>query len=245
MLGRPRFRGSSRVRIGGILNNQKTVGDLNPSDYNPRKITPQELAALKSALEVFGDLGGVVFNRTTGRLVGGHQRVKTLDASWPIKIIIKYPEPTKTGTVAQGHIETPFGDLYYREVEWTEAVEKAANIAANQHGGSWDDAKLKDLLVGLDDGSGLLSLTGFNEVDLSGLIERQAAAEEKAPIAETPAEKENLFEQLVFVLTREQMAEVGFALDKAIKAGDFGATGNANARGNALARIAAAYAGKP
>lgn len=215
------------------------VSDLRAAGYNPRTITDAELAALKQALEVFGDLGGIVFNRTTRNLVGGHQRVKTLLPDWPIKIIIRYPEPTKTGTVAQGHIETPFGDLYYREVEWTEAVEKAANLAANQHGGSWDDAKLKDLLVGLDDGSGLLALTGFNEVDLSGLMDRAGAA--AAGITETPAEKDSMFEQLTFVVTRAQMSEIGFALDQAVKAGPFGETGNANARGNALARIAASY----
>lgn len=224
------------------MSETKKVGDLRGASYNPRKITEQELDALKKALEVFGDLGGIIFNKKTGNLVGGHQRVKTLDASWPIFLApaSELSERDKNvGTVALGWINTPFGRLAYREVEWEINVEKAANIAANQHGGSWDDAALKDLLVGLDDGSGLLALTGFNEVDLSGLMDRQAAAE--TPLTPSPAENDSLFEQLTFVVTRSQMSEIGFALDQAVKAGPFGETGNANARGNALARIAAAY----
>lgn len=219
---------------------EKQVGALHPAPYNPRRIEEAELAGLKQALEVFGDLGGIVFNRRTEQLVGGHQRVKTLDKSWPLWIA---PDDTLTegdrrvGTVAMGFIETPFGRLSYREVDWDQKIEKAANMAANKWGGSWDDAALKDLLTEIDDGSGLIGLSGFNEVDLSGLMDRDGVA----AMTETPAEKEQLFEQLTFVVTRAQMSDIGFALDKADKAGPFGETGNANKRGNALARIAAAY----
>ena len=62
-------------------------GDLSPASYNPRKISPEQLKALGDALKVFGDLGGIVRNRKTGNLVGGHQRVKSLDPAWPIKAI--------------------------------------------------------------------------------------------------------------------------------------------------------------
>ncbi len=221
------------------MKNEK-VSDLKAAPYNPRKIEDAELAALKKALEVFGDLGGIIVNRKTGNLVGGHQRVKTLDKSWGIwtdNAANLTAGDKAVGTVAIGFVDTPFGRLSYREVDWAENVEKAANLAANQHGGSWDDAALKDLLVGLDDGSGLLALTGFNEVDLSGLMDRAGAA----AMAPTPEDKDSMFEQLTFVVTRQQMSEIGFALDQAVKAGPFGDTGNANARGNALARIAAAY----
>lgn len=214
------------------------AGDLRPASYNPRMIGDAELAALKQALEVFGDLGGIIKNRKTGNLVGGHQRVKTLDPSWPLWIA---PPDTLTegdkrvGTVAMGFIETPFGRLSYREVEWDENLEKAANVAANKHGGKWDDGKLKELLVSIDDGTPLLSLTGFGTVDLDGMLGRGVPA----PL---PSEADKLFEQLTIVVTKEQLATIGFAIDKAIKAGPFEKTGNENKRGNAIARICAAYA---
>jgi len=209
------------------------VGDLIANPRNPRTITDAQLAALKQSLEVFGDLGGVVKNKKTGRLVGGHMRVRTLDASWPIRIEERLT-PDKCGTVARGFIDTPYGEISYREVDWTEEVEAAAMVAANQHGGEWSDAALKEILIGLDDGSGLIELSGFDTTDLSGLLDRQ-------PPAPTPSEKEVLFEQISFVVTKEQLSAIGYALDKAGKAGDFGDTGNQNARGNALARICESY----
>lgn len=220
------------------------VGDLRPAEYNPRKISDAQSKALKQALEVFGDLGGIIFNRRTGNLVGGHQRVKTLDASWPIKITESsrsidgeklIPDLDKCGTVARGFIETPFGPLSYREVVWEEKVERAANVAANKHGGEWDDDKLRDLLVLLDDGSGLLELTGFGSVDLEGLV---GHGTEDLP---TPSENDRLFEQITFTVTKSQLATIGFALDTAAKSGPFENTVNENKRGNALFRIAEYY----
>ena len=60
----------------------KNVKDLNPAEYNPRRITKKRLALLGEALKEFGDLSGVTFNIRTQRLVSGHQRVKHLDPGW-------------------------------------------------------------------------------------------------------------------------------------------------------------------
>ena len=214
------------------------VGELKAAPYNPRKISASELKALGDSLGVFGDLGIITVNRKTGNMVSGHQRIKTLDASWPI--ILSTEELTegdkKVGTVAVGFILTPFGRLAYREVDWELKTEQAANIAANNPAGQWDDAALKAILVDLDDGSGLIELSGFSNTDLEGLLDRQ-------PPAPTPSEAEVMFEQISFVVTKEQLSAIGFALDKATKAGDFGDTGNQNARGNALARICEMYQG--
>ena len=50
--------------------------DLKPNPGNPRKITDERLSMLKKSIETFGDLSGFVYNRTTQRLSGGHQRQK-------------------------------------------------------------------------------------------------------------------------------------------------------------------------
>ena len=112
------------------------VKDLKPAGYNPRKISREKLSALKKSLEEFGDLSGIVYNTRTQTLIGGHQRIKNLDPSWPI---IKKAQTDKTGTTAAGYVETPHGHLTYREVDWPEIKEKQANIAANAHGGEFDE----------------------------------------------------------------------------------------------------------
>ena len=146
----------------------KTVSSLSPSDYNPRKISDKQLDNLGKAMAEFGDLSGIIFNVRTNRIVGGHQRIKKLAPAWEI---IKEPASDQVGTVALGHIETPFGRWQYREVDWEEKKELAANVAANKHGGEWDFPKLKDILVELDDGAFDMDLTGFGEGELKELID--------------------------------------------------------------------------
>ncbi len=178
----------------------KKVANLRPADYNPRVISAGQLERLKKALAEYGDLGGVISNRTTGNLVGGHQRVKLFDKSWPIELTATYDPARADGTVAEGYVLGPEGTRFaYREVEWPLAKEKAANIAANQHGGEFDMAALKAMLVELDDGAFDLGLTGFDERQLAAMIDR--AADVPMPDA-LPEESE--FSQMTFIVTRER-----------------------------------------
>lgn len=146
------------------------VGDLRPSPYNPRRITDEQKKRLKKAIEEFGDLSGIVFNRRTGRLVGGHQRIKVI----PQNAIIEkteLPIASRTGTVAYGYIIIDNEKYSYREVDWDEGKEKAANIAANAHGGDWDEDKLGEILKELSaDKSFDIELTGFDLGDIYNMF---------------------------------------------------------------------------
>jgi site-specific DNA-methyltransferase (adenine-specific) len=158
----------------------RTVGTLTPAPYNPRKITDKQLGMLAKSMAEFGDLSGIVRNVKTGNLVGGHQRIKNLDPSWPI---ISAPHTDNTGTVALGYIETPSGRWQYREVDWPEKKEAAANIAANQHGGEFDLPALKEIILTLDDGSFDMDLIGFNshEIELMMTAEFQGEPADAEP----------------------------------------------------------------
>ena len=57
------------------------ISKLNPAEYNPRKnLQPgdAEYEKLKRSMEQFGYVEPVVWNKTTGRVIGGHQRLKVL-----------------------------------------------------------------------------------------------------------------------------------------------------------------------
>jgi len=140
-----------------------------PNPRNPRKISEEQLKMLVEALKKFGDLSGLIFNRQTQRLVGGHQRVKVLGES-PVTIVKKYDAPTGVGTVAEGYVTFEGERFVYREVEWDEATENAAMIAANKHGGDWDFPMLSELLLELDQGDADLSLTGFTPAELERMV---------------------------------------------------------------------------
>ena len=50
---------------------------LKPSEYNPRKIKPQDFSQIKKSLEEFGFVQPLVVNKAAGRegiIIGGHQR---------------------------------------------------------------------------------------------------------------------------------------------------------------------------
>ena len=55
-----------------------SIPDLKPAPYNPREITADALKRLQRSVEEFGDISGIVWNRQTGNMVSGHQRLKAL-----------------------------------------------------------------------------------------------------------------------------------------------------------------------
>ena len=104
------------------------VEELKAAEYNPRKdLKPgdPEYEKLKRSIQEFGYVEPVIWNRRTGRVVGGHQRLKVMK------------------------------DLGYTEVDCVvvdleEPQEKALNIALNKISGEWDTTLLADLLRDLD-----------------------------------------------------------------------------------------------
>src|SRR6185437_13190384 len=57
------------------------IGQLQPAPYNPRKVLSPKSPAykkLKASLAEFGLVEPLVWNETTGRVVGGHARLRIL-----------------------------------------------------------------------------------------------------------------------------------------------------------------------
>jgi hypothetical protein len=138
---------------------------------------------LRDSLKEFGDLSGFVFNRKTGRLVGGHQRQKALPKDATITIETQLKKATPNGNVAE--VVLVRGERFrYREVQWPVKKERQAMLAANQHGGEWEKDQLAHLLSEMDSASQLLA--GFDEDEVKRLL-----ASITAPV-EFPVVDENL-----------------------------------------------------
>jgi len=60
------------------LMERKKLADLNPAEYNPREIRQEALDGLQGSIDRFGVLVPIIWNRRSGRIVGGHQRYKVL-----------------------------------------------------------------------------------------------------------------------------------------------------------------------
>lgn len=162
----------------------KTLGGLKANPKNPRTITDKKLAMLKGALDRFGDLGCIVYNRKTKRLVGGHQRSKALPPEAKINIMREYDPPTKKGTVAVGYARVNGERFAYREVAWDDEMEAAANIAANKGAGEWDLPQLAGMMADIESMGFDLDLTMFDDeerMNLANMLHEpnfEAASEE-------------------------------------------------------------------
>jgi DNA modification methylase len=134
------------------------IHKIKPAQYNPRKnLKPgdAEYDKLAKSIDKFDCVEPLVWNRRTGNLVGGHQRLKVLIARGDKKV---------TCAVVDLPLER----------------EKALNLALNKIAGEWDEKKLAavlDELVRIPDFD--LDLTGFDLPEASELIDEFLVGEKK------------------------------------------------------------------
>jgi len=124
------------------------VTKIKAAKYNPRKdLKPgdTEYEKLRRSIAEFGYVEPVVWNKTTGNVVGGHQRLKILlaDGATAIDCVV---------------------------VELDAAKEKALNLALNKIQGEWDNEKLALVIADLQGVDFDLSLTGFDPAEIDALF---------------------------------------------------------------------------
>jgi len=157
----------------------KKISQLTPNPQNPRLISKSALNGLRESLKKFGDLSGVVFNKTTGQLVGGHQRVKIFSEIDP-KIIMT--------SETDGWFEYEGHKFPYREVEWSESKEAQANLTANnpEIQGAWDLEKLPEIVATAQTEEGFDSLQLGSIADIANPPDTDLNADE-VPEVDPPA----------------------------------------------------------
>lgn len=124
------------------------IDDIEEAEYNPRKMRPSSFAKLKASIERWGLVDPLIVNKTNGRLVGGHQRLRAARDLGHEKVPVVY-------------------------VELDDDEEKALNIALNnaELAGEWDTPKLAQLLADLK-GTDVAALTGFDQHQAAQFIEK-------------------------------------------------------------------------
>ena len=148
---------------------RKRLEELTRADYNPRvNLEPgdYEYENLFNSIEEFGYVVPIIWNKRTGNIVGGHQRLTVLMNS------------------GVEEAEVSVVDLDIEQ-------EKQLNVALNRIEGRWDNNMLRDLLNELDE-EGLAESTGFDrrEIDfmnrtIDDLIDNEVVEAEREGIEET------------------------------------------------------------
>ena len=133
------------------------INDLISPDWNPRQITEEELKKLETSLNEFGYIEPIIVNDVNNHIVGGNQRCKALKQLGYEEVDVVYV-----------HIE----DIH---------KEKACNVALNKISGDWDNDKLKVVLEEIELSPIDVSLTGFDEIELT---EMEITTEEPTEVVE-------------------------------------------------------------
>jgi len=126
------------------------LSQLAPAAYNPRQdLQPGDPAyeSLQRSIEEFGCVEPIVWNRQTGNVVSGHQRLKVLRQL--------------------GYTETPCV-----VVDLNADREKALNLAMNKIAGAWDEDRLQELFASFSDDFDA-TLSGFNLDEIQGLLQQE------------------------------------------------------------------------
>jgi len=123
---------------------------IKVAKYNPRKnLQPPdaEYQKLKRSMEQFGFVGGMVWNKRTGNLVSGHQRLKILRREFEVE------------------------EIDVSVVDLPPEREKLLNLALNKIVGEWDELALAAVLGGLLEDEDLdATLTGFDQKEIDATI---------------------------------------------------------------------------
>ncbi|MDD3212090.1 MAG: site-specific DNA-methyltransferase [Eubacteriales bacterium] len=141
------------------------LSNLKKAGYNPRKKLGKndpQYKALRRSIEEFGMLDPIVWNKRTGTVIGGHQRLTVLE------------------------------DLGYRTapcfvVDLSPEQEKQANVRLNSVQGEWDYDKLAELLCGFT--SDEVEAAAFDARDLQELYARESDVTEDAFDVDASLEK--------------------------------------------------------
>jgi hypothetical protein len=121
------------------------IADIRLAKYNPRKdLRPGDPAfdRLKKAIDSFDLVEPLVWNKRTGNLVGGHQRLKIL--------------------AARGDTEVSCS-----VVDLDDRQERVLNLALNKQSGEWDRTALADLFKTIDEAD--IEAAGFTAAEVESI----------------------------------------------------------------------------
>ena len=124
------------------------VAKLKAAEYNPRRALKPgdaEYEKLKRSITEFGYVEPVIWNKQTGNVVGGHQRLTVMRdlGITEIDCVVVDLDPMR---------------------------EKALNVALNKIQGEWDKDKLAALLTEFDGSEFDVTLTGFDAAEVDELL---------------------------------------------------------------------------
>ena len=193
----------------------RRLADLKPAAYNPRKkLVPgdSEYEKIARSIEAFGYCDPIIINKD-GTIIGGHQRTQ---------VLLDMGAETADCVV----------------VDLDPDKEKALNIALNKITGSWDEAKLAELIGSLDLDGYDLTKTGYSEPELKSILAQVTVTpDDFGQEFSLPDRQTVLTHTMNVTLHKQQIALIHAALAQAENEGLGETYGNTDKNGNALSKV--------
>ena len=193
----------------------RRLADLKPAAYNPRKkLVPgdPEYEKIARSIEEFGYCDPIIINKD-GTIIGGHQRTQ---------VLLDIGAETADCVV----------------VDLDPDKEKALNIALNKITGSWDEAKLAELIGNLNLDGYDLTKTGSSEPELKSILAQVTVTpDDFGQEFSLPNREQILTHRMYVTLHRQQIAFIRAALTQAEAEGLGETYGNTDRDGNALSKV--------
>lgn len=161
--------------------------DLKGAPYNPRVINKTSAQRLRQSIRSHGLIGGIVWNKRTGNVVAGHQRLDQLDQ-------------------LEG---TDDYELTVDVIDVSPLEEKEINIALNNPTmqGDWNSELLGEVIAELNAEGRNVERTGFTANDLFELLGDVALEGEQAEQRDDEAPVLDLIEEVKQAGQEEKKAE--------------------------------------
>jgi hypothetical protein len=118
--------------------------DMKFAPYNPRVIKDEEYEKLKASIVKDGVVENLVWNKKTGHVVGGNQRLKAV-------------------------IELGLESVPVIVVNLNLSREKSLNLRLNKISGDWDYTSLREVIASIDKED--IGMTGFDDGEISALLD--------------------------------------------------------------------------
>lgn len=180
------------VKIPKIKRVKKNIKDLRPSDYNPRFMEERRMKGLERSVQKFGLVQDIVWNKRTGNVVGGHQRLIILQRS----------------KIKQAEVV---------EVDLSPEEEKELNLALNnpENQGVFVAPKLQNILIELKELPDFepLQLDKLEDLSLEDIPTGPNKKEESEP-DQKPKQKEGYFVEVLCENKTEQMELVDWLTEE-------------------------------
>lgn len=193
----------------------RKLADLRPAAYNPRrKLEPgePEYEKIARSIEQFGYCDPIIINKD-GTIIGGHQRHQVLldMGADTADVVVVDLDPDR---------------------------EKALNVALNKITGSWDMAKLTELIGELDMEGYDLTATGYSDKELKEMLaQTRIRPEDFSQDFSLPSREEVLTHTMNVTLHQEQIAAIKVAIRTATADGEGDTGGNTDKNGNGLSKV--------